>query len=349
MKLTSEIINQSNTWQIGTGDDTRMYHDIFLRLGVAFLGPGDPGKEGEQATEEHYKENGGNNWGAVLKQVKKGQWLIARKGKGYIVALGEVTEEYNYTNLFSDVEGWDLQHFVKVKWYKPKTINNWLEMDSYCLSQSTLQGCNVQDVYNIIYQTEFEEYPAQVSIETVTEKKLEIKNLIDSLVEHGIRVQDADNVGITIERIIRLARYYTSYHYNVSEAEIIAFLIAPTLIAFGWSEQKIKFQISNIDIALFKNAYEQDDEQTPLVIIEAKKFNNGLAFTDGQIKTYSTYYPNCKKFLATNGFRFKYFEKENDELVCKGYFNLLNLKERDVLRGLPKTSIETMLSISNFI
>ncbi len=140
MKFTALDINKENTWQIGTGDDTRMYLDIFLSFGVALVGPGYPGIEGEPSTEIFYKEHSNkHNWGAVLKQVKRGQWMIAKKGKGCIVALGHVIEEYNYSHIFSDVEGWDLQHYLKIKWYLPKTDSRLLNLPSFCLSQSTLQ------------------------------------------------------------------------------------------------------------------------------------------------------------------------------------------------------------------
>ena len=349
MRFNDTIINPSNTWQIGTGDDTRMYYDIFLRFGVALVGPGDPGIEGEEKTLKYYDQNPHrSNWGKILKQVKTGDWVIARKGKSWILGIGRVIDTYNYSQLFSDVEGWDLQHFVKVKWYVPKAPNKRLELGGYWLTQRTLQGCNSQKVYSAIYKYEFEEQPPENTLEGIVEEKLEINDIVDSLIEKGIRVQDAENIGLTLQRIIRLTHYYINYNGSVSEAEIISFLIAPTLIALGWSEQKIKFQLSNVDISIFKEAYDEGIPQEPEIIIEAKKFYNGLAFTSEQIKTYSNYFPKCHKFIVTNGYRYKYFEKVNDELICKGYFNLLDLKAHEYLRKYEKSAIESMLAISNF-
>lgn len=349
MKFTYDEINSANTWQIGTGDDTRSYLDIFFSFGVALVGPGYPGKEGDLLTEKFYSEHPQiRNWGATMRQIKRNQWLIARKGKGFIMGLGKVIEEYDYSNIFNDIEGWDLQHYVKVKWYKPKTDNDRIELGSYCLSQSTIQGCFSDEAYRAIYNTDFEEVISQFDVEQLSDKELSISDIVDTLVQAGVRIQDADNVGLTLQRIIRLTNYYISYHYDVSEAEIITFLIAPTLIALGWSEQKIKFQINNIDIAVYEEAYDHDRGQIPEIIIEAKKFSNGLAFTHSQIKNYAMRYPKCKKFVATNGFRYKYFELQDGELTCKGLFNLLTLKERDLTRSLPYKSIQTMMEISNF-
>lgn len=44
MKFKSKDINPKNTWQIATGYNTRNYSDIFLKYGVAIVGPGDPGE-----------------------------------------------------------------------------------------------------------------------------------------------------------------------------------------------------------------------------------------------------------------------------------------------------------------
>ncbi|MFN8342910.1 MAG: hypothetical protein U0V64_14710 [Cyclobacteriaceae bacterium] len=262
MRFDSTHLNPENTWQIGTGDDTRMYFDVFLRFGVALVGPGNPGRNDDPKTEEYYQKHGDNNWGAKLAKVKKGQWLIARKGKSLILAIGEVVSEYDYSPFFSDVEGWDLQHFIKVKWFRPSTNSETIQLPTQCLGQSTLQSCNIADVYNIIYSTEFNEIKPIKHIEQISDNQLSINEIIDSLVDHGVRVQDADNIGSTLTRIIRLTNYYINYHYNVSEAEIITFLVAPTLIALGWSEQKIKLQLDNIDLSIYKQAFDADEEVT---------------------------------------------------------------------------------------
>lgn len=350
MKFTATEICKNNTWQIGTGDGTRSYFDIFLRYGVALVGPGDPGMEGSPEAKLFYAANPyRNNWGEKLKKVKKDEWLIARKGKQTILAIGRVTEEYDYSNLFSDVEGWDLQHFVKVKWYKPDTKNEIIEFDNLPLGQSTLQGCNNAVVFDEIYKTEFKEAKNEFNVEDlILPADISIDKIVSALIDSGVRIQDAENIGFTLNRIVRLTDWYLANDGESLEIEIVFFLVVPLLIALGWSEQKIKIEYNNIDVALFHLPFKGNYKTSPEIIIEAKTFGNGLAFTGEQIKTYAEKYPECKKFIATNGFRYKYFEKLNGKMEFIGYFNLIDLKERNVLYDVPHTSVETILKLATF-
>ncbi|NJD23505.1 MAG: hypothetical protein FIA82_12710 [Melioribacter sp.] len=350
MKFDSSQINSSNTWQIGTGDGTRSYFDIFLKYGVALVGPGDPGREGEEKTIFFYKEHPyEKNWGKTLSEVKKDQWIIARKGKSTILAIGKVTKEIQYSNLFADVEGWDLQHYVNVQWYIPKNSNETIQFNSNLLSQSTLQGCYKREVYDKIYQTYFEERNPLYDVETVNvPPEIAQINFTKMLIDEGLRIQDAENIALTIQRIIILARWYIANDKNTLEAEIIAFLILPFLTALGWSEQKTKLEYWKIDIALFRNSFKGDYNISPEIIVEAKAFANGLSFTNKQILNYANKFPSCKIFIATNGFRYKIFIKEKDQPVLKGYLNLLRLNERNALYDVPLTTTQSLFSISNF-
>ena len=82
MKFDDFQINSDNTWQIGSGDNTRNYSDVFFKFGVALVGPGSIGREGSPEVVEFYKNNPKKtNWGNWLTEVKKSQWLILRKGR----------------------------------------------------------------------------------------------------------------------------------------------------------------------------------------------------------------------------------------------------------------------------
>ncbi|MHB8338973.1 MAG: hypothetical protein ACYDEE_16280 [Ignavibacteriaceae bacterium] len=350
MKFNSTDINPRNCWQIGTGDGTRSYFDIFLKYGVALVGPGDPGIEGEPGTELYYlTHRNDRNWGKILKQVEENEWIIARKGKKIILAVGKVLKEIGHSNLFYDVEGWDLQHYIKVKWYTPNSPDNIIWFDDSVLSQSTLQRCKNQFVFNTIYQTEFEEKNSQFEVEDISiPKPIDNSDIMKILIDEGLRIQDAENISLTIQRIIKLAEWYQHNDRGTLESEIIAFLILPFLIALGWSEQKIKLEYQNIDIALFKKVFKGDYSSSPEFIIEAKTFSNGLAFTHKQILNYAKKYPDCKNFIATNGFRYRLFFKDGKNLVQKGYVNLLRLNERNVLDDVPLSTIQSIFFISNF-
>lgn len=348
MKFSKNNLHPGNTWQVGTGDGTRNYGGIFLKYGVALVAPGNPGKEGESKTASYYQQHPvTNNWGAILTSVRKGDWIIARKGRKVILAVGEVVEEYDYSHFFADVEGWDLQHFVKVRWHIP--VGGSINLDGSSLGMSTLERCKHPDVFAAIYHAEFEDNtPALPIPESYKPVKVKTDHIIQALTDQGIRIQDAENVGRTIERIIKLAKWYNHNDPGVLEAEIVAFLITPLLIALGWSEQKIKLEYERMDVALFPEPFHSGKNLSPRIILEAKTFSNGLAFTVDQVKFYSEKFPKCELFVTTNGYRYKIFEKEKGELVPKGYFNLLRMVDRNEVESGEHGMVGSLLMISNF-
>lgn len=351
MKFTEQEINKYNTWQIGTGDSSRSYLDIFLKYGVALVGPGNPGKEGDPLTEKFYKDHQGvKNWGGVLNRVKEGEWIIAKKGTTQLLAIGKVFQRIDHSEIFGDVEGWDLQHYIRVKWYVPKNKDRAIYFNNFVLGQSTLSGCNKNEVYEKIYNNEFEEYKPIRLVENIsTPSKIDHLDIMNMLIDRGLRILDSENISNTIKRLVQLTRWYRRNDKSVLESEITSFLILPFLIALGWSEQKIKLEYQNIDIALFSDSFKGDYTTTPEYIIEAKTFDNGLTFTESQISGYADKFPNCKKFVVTNGFRYKIFLKDRNKLIQTGYFNLLKLTERNPLYEVRDNSIESLFSISNLI
>jgi hypothetical protein len=345
------IPENATIWAIGTGDGTRDYFNIFKKYNVVLVGPGNPGKNGSTEASIYFEKNPDiYDWGSKLEEVQENDVIIARKGLTKVLAVGFVHGDYNHSNFFDDVEGWDLQHYRQVNWALP--VNGPYEITDCAFTQGTLKRCLQGKIVEQITTKDYELLKDYTKIPYESEiKYITISSIIDSLIElidSGIRIEDAENIGKTIQRIIRLTEWYYKNDFDVLEHEIIAFLVLPLLIAIGWSEQKTKIEYAKSDIALFSEAFKGDYTLHPQIIIEVKSFHDGLAFTHHQMKTYSDKFPDCKKFIATNGFRYRYFEKENDEFVPKGFFNLLKLKERDYLNNLPLSAIETILAISNF-
>ena len=343
MKLP--ITNQ-NIWQIGSGDSSRDYSLIFLDFGVALVGPGNPGDERNPEIEKFYKENPNiKNWGIVIKQIKKGDWIILRSGQRVIKAVGEATSDYDYNEIFGDVDGWDLQHLVNVKWYLPKKE---ISFDKSVLVRRTLTNCYNEAVIDRIKTEEFEYYPTTIDYKKLKPpKQITTTNITQSLIDYGLRIQDAENIAQTIQRIIKLTKWYHDNDYWVLEHEIRTFLVIPLLISLGWSEQKIKIEYNKIDIAIFKNSFTGDYKTNPSIIVETKRFNDGLSFTSLQALHYSKDYSVCKKFITTNGFLYKIFEKQKDGFVETAYLNMFNLRERHYLNHKIDGAVSALLKISN--
>lgn len=344
-------LNKDNTWQIGTGDGSRSYGWLFFTYGVAVVGPGDPGEEGSDDAKRYYVDNPTQtNWGGVLKGVKEGDWLIARPGTGRITGVGRVTGPMCYGNFFEDVEGWDLQHYVPVEWYRPMVEGGELKLQRNCLTRATLQGCYLEEVFEAIRNTPFERVEAVTPLEQLQEPVPEkLGAITEALINSGVRIQDAENVMLTVGRVIRLSSWYYDNDRAVLEHEIRAFLILPLLVALGWSEQRMKLEYHHSDIALFPTAFKKEAPPEPVMLVEAKTFGNGLSYTHDQLKHYADKFPKCQRLVTTNGYRFRTYSTENGQLVPRGYVNLLNLCKTNVLEPSFLTPVETLLSISDLI
>lgn len=344
MKLN---IGSKNIWQIGSGDSSRDYSNVFLNFGVALVGPGDPGDDRNPETGKYYKANRNvKNWGKILRQVKKGDWFVLRNGQKIIKAVGEATSDYDYNDIFSDTDGWDLQHLVNVDWYLPKKE---IIFDKSVLVRSTLQRCYNKIVIERIKTEDFERQPPTTDYKKLkVPKKITIADITQSLIDFGIRIQDAENISATIERIIKLTKWYYQNDPYVLEHEIRTFLVVPLLISLGWSEQRIKIEYNRIDVAIFKESFVGNYKTHPHIIIETKKFDDGLSFSSSQALQYSRNYPICKIIITTNGFRYKSFEKKDDKFIETAYLNIFNLREHHFLNPQIGGTVKALLKMSNF-
>lgn len=333
-------------WQIGSGNDTRPYDDIFLKFGIAMVGPGESGDVRKPEAEEFFKKYGWPDWGSKLLQVKKGSIIVLRKGIKKILAVGKVLEEYDYSDLLADIHGWDLRHFVKVEWYTP--VNPIIFTDTP-LVQATLARVNNPIVINRIHKEEFIQVKAAKDLaELNLPKTVNIDEISQAFIHHGVRIQDADNVAKTIERIIKLAKWYDNKDPDALEHEIRTFLVIPLLISLGWSEQKMKIEYNHVDIAVFSKPYEKENELHPHMIVETKTFFNGLYYAADQIINYAKAFPECSLLVATNGYRYWIYEKVDGKFQASGYFNLFNMHEWYCLDEKIYGVVPSLLKLSNY-
>jgi hypothetical protein len=319
-------------WQIAAGDRERDYKDLFLDHGLACVGPGDPGPFNEHperyAKTKHAYRPFMRPFCVELAQddllvLKRG----ASGGKWAIEAVGRVAGPYVYEPRLEDVEGWDLQHMIPVRWRvpeRPVVIGG--------LTRGTLKRVNqgqVQDRARELWDrlTDREREPRPLP---PAPAELEDEQLIAQLIDRGVAALRAEEIQETIWRIRRLARWYQRRASWVSEHEIRTFLIVPLLLALGWPEQRINIEYEHADIALWDRTFDQDDAQLGTVI-ETKKLLVGL---DGgpveQAKRYAARYERCDRLVVSDGFRYKLLELDRGtgEWAAAAYANLLKLRSR---------------------
>ena len=117
-----------NYWQVGAGYGARDCSQIFLDYGVMLIGPGYTGKYDKN--KDFFRKNKNvpiyklNTIKAFAEKVKKDDIVVLKRPSGKkwkVLAVGTVKKsEYQFLEVFDDVEGWNLQHCRKVKWFAKK-------------------------------------------------------------------------------------------------------------------------------------------------------------------------------------------------------------------------------------
>lgn len=320
-------------WQLASGDATRDYAEVFLNFGIASLGPGDPGPINDD-TIPIYKEKKEYDKIYPITQVKTGDKIILRNGQRIIQAVGEVVEYngnvYNYSNCFSDIDGWDLQHFVKIKWKKIEKTYSGNKMTRSTM-QRLFQETVIEDVENEWENKPFisDKYPITEPCEN---EKLSYEEIEEFLILNGHRISDAENVRNTIHRVEKLANWYITNHKTIvaTEHEIRTFLVVPFLDALGWSSQLISIEKSverkKLDILLHDNS----DRANPKILIETKNMFEGSALAISQAKSYLQLnaLKNVVSFCVTDGFRYWLYKKQNNvDWLPYAYMNFRNKRK----------------------
>lgn len=326
-------------YQVAAGTWGRDYSDLFLKFGMAFVG-------------------WGKGWERV-KDVRPFDRIILKQGLKKIKAVGEVVSrggkccganyedrknKDNSKDWLDDFDGWDLPHYCFVNWHEPD-VNDGVAKGN--LTRSTFEGVN-QDVLKNQADEILEKYLVKnADPEPDFTEKLSDDSILSFLISEGLRASSAEDFINNLRRIRLLASYYTSNcdWAKISEDETRTFLVVPLLVALGWSEQQIKLeykcQDGRIDVALFDVPYKKITSQPKspssgddkcVLIIEIKKFDQGLDYAYRAGKTYAQTFINCDAVVATNGWCYKLYRREKGSLSFQkdpsAYLNILNPTEK---------------------
>jgi len=319
-----------NYWQVASGDGRRDYSSVFLKYGIMLIGPGDPGSYSER--KDFYKKDksilksDASTITAFAEQVNEGDIVVLKRPSGKlweVIAVGTAKGKYKHMPIFNDVEGWDLQHCRQVEWYKPKQANKITG-----LTRGTFKKVNkrsaIQDIDRLLRLS------IKVSVEPIPNPVGELKDedLIEILINHGLRIKDAEDFAHTIRRIRRLVKWYHDNGTEVSEHETRTFLIIPLLLALGWTEQKLKIEWNNVDIAFFEKPYNKKtkDLNECIIILESKKLWDGLFYATDQANSYAARYPRCGRLIVSDGCCYRLYKREKGILVYSAYLNVLKQK-----------------------
>lgn len=322
-----------NCWQVAAGEGARDYSATFLKYGVMLIGAGNPGPYFEN--EAYY--SGHRDWRAQVvrfaKRVSIGDTVILKwphHREWQIRAVGEVTGKYEYLEQFEDVKGWDQQHCRTVEWVCPPIIqNDPLKREVILtkgLSMGTFKRVNNKEAIKKAESLRGTGERQEAIEIPLPARTISDEDLVESLIDNGLRPSDSEGVIEAIWRVRRLARWYERHGRDLSEHETRTFLIMPIMLALGWSEQRIKIEWKNIDVAFFQEVYRRGNE--PCMILESKRMREGLGYAEHQAEGYAKLYPKCSRLVVSDGIRYQFSEKDDTRWIPKAYMNLLKLKDR---------------------
>lgn len=318
-------------WQLASGDSSRDYSQVFLDFGVACVGPGRYGSCHQDNWRDLY--NFQNVPAADMRRIarflsiKAGDRIILKSGKRIAIAIGEVEEQergiYEFARRFEDVDGWDLQHCIRVKW-KPVGLT----FNRNVFDQHTVSEFTSATFIKLIETKARNKEPVKPRGQVHDPRHYEpfsYETLERILTWQGIRISDAEHVSQTIRRTEKLAKWYLSQpQLAAGEHEIRTFLVVPLLEALGWSPQQIRiektFSKKKLDLVL----YARPTDELPCMLIETKRMYQGSANAIEQAKEYIENVDELKHlnvFIVTDGVRYWWYDRIGSEWVASAYMN----------------------------
>ncbi len=298
-------------WQISAGPVSRSYADVFLKHGVALIGPGDAGPWTAERDDGEFEGGFVRRFAA---EVAPGDVALLRTGIATIAAVGLVASEYLYVNAFDDVNGWDLQHARRVRWYR---------LPGEHLFSSAVFGANpprCSRVWNEEVLDFAERFlkspPTHWQTAPLPELPAEEPPLdeVPGVLE-GLVAQAADLVPLLQDR--------QAFGELPSEDELIAHFVVPFLRAHNWPPERIAVQWRRIDVAVFR-ALPRSPENCHLVI-EAKRLGAGVEGALEQAKGYVVALGVPRDVIVTDGIRYRMYAGGR-EFEPVAYANLARLK-----------------------
>ena len=323
-------VNNAKLWQQACGDTDRNYSEVCLEWDVILNGPGYAGKYPEcrdQLIKDNWSSRKITDLRRFAEEMKDGDIVVLRLGTSDVLGVGLIVGEYNWDSIFEDIDGWDLQHYRRVRWLW-KTDGYHKKFKLYALKQGdTTQELTSPDVIEWIKSLGFTDPVLNRPLKELpvnTRKHVSHEEIGDYLYDKGISSKSIETLIKEFNELTRIAKWYIKEKSNEpSEHETVAYLVVPILRALGWTPQKMAVEWKNVDLALFSDLPRSD--QSLSVVVEAKKKGNACLTAKSQAQGYAQGKENCKRLIVTDGLRYGTFVKIDNEFRLKAYFNLLNL------------------------
>jgi hypothetical protein len=301
-----------NVWQISGGASNRSYVDTLLRNGVGLIGPGDAGPWRPDREDDDFE---GSIVRRFASEVSLGDVFLMRSGTSRIHAVGLVASDYVYLNAFDNLNGWDLQHDRRVRWFRlPQEFD----------FGSPVVGANTRHF-------------GMVSHEQVTDYAERFINSPPIDWQHSLlpplpaEEEPLAEVPSFLQDVVAVAQdlgghlYWdcTAFGERPTEDESVAHLVVPFFRSLGWPQEQIAIKWRYIDVALFSKL-----PRTPencQFVVEAKHLGAGVEGAVEQAMGYVESPGVRRDIVVTDGVRYRLYAAEKD-FAPVAYANLARLK-----------------------
>ncbi|MBN2383966.1 hypothetical protein JXQ70_13905 [bacterium] len=248
-------------------------------------------------------------------EMEIGDIVLLRTGISTIVALGRVASDYLYLNQFDDVNGWDLHHARRIRWFR---LPQEFTFKTRVFGANPARCARVWNEEVIEFAENFiNSPPTQWQVALLPDLPSE-----ESLIEE---------MPPAIADVVAQAQDLTSLYWDrrnfgehPTEDELVTHFVVPLLQCLGWPPECIAIKWRWIDVALFDSL-----PRTPencRFIIEAKRFGAGVEGALEQAKGYVKDIGVPRDVIVTDGIRYRMYSCENG-FGPIAYANLVRLKQ----------------------
>lgn len=304
---------QRRVWQVSGGPASRSYASVFLKYGVALIGPGDAGAWAKERYAYDFALQG--FVGRFAEEVREGDVLLLSTGNATVAAVGIVASGYMYLDRFDDVNGRDLQHARRARWFRLPQEHRF-QSPVFSASPSRFSGVIQADALDFAERF-VNSPPTHWQFAPLPELPAEQPQLVDVPTElRGLVAHAGD--------LVPLYQDQKSFGGLPAEDEMVVHFVVPLLRALGWPTERIAVQWRHIDVAVFRSL-----PRTPencLFVIEAKFLGAGVEGALDQAIGYVKALGVQRDAVVTDGIRYRMYSGERSfEPVA--YANLARLKQ----------------------
>lgn len=319
-------------WQQAAGNRDRNYVDVCLRWSVILTGPGYDGPMSDAMLEglraRGWSAKKVTNMRTFRDEIQPGHLVVLRIGTNEVHAVGEVVGGYQWSSIFSDVDGWDAEHVRRVRWlwsgqgapklFPPKTLK-WGDTTQLLISKEVRAW-----LADLVIDQELASKPLpQIPSEEVRKQEVGLETIAEHMFDLGVSSASIERFTHEVNELVRIYNWYSKRQVNwPSEHETVAYLVVPLLRALGWTPQKMAVEWGTLDVALFRDV--PRTEANLACVVEVKNLNSSCLKARGQAEAYAKKWgPDCRRLVVTDGMRYGVYEKREDgSFEMRAYMNL---------------------------